>query len=221
MAESRNGESMKPSFWVTRGGLIGTAHLNRDGKEVDFREGTARPRGSGFEVLEVHPQKGVECPPPPLVLASELVTSVPYFGDAINTYVARWGEGVVTCKVQVKLPRDITPQEVEAEQIAAQARRALHEKAAERMATMSPAEFWRLAAPNAVERGRLRRRDGRWEEVHHAMMLRVRNADAVCAQALATGFTLHFSFERSAKFRAYFLSPEFEKQRKAAEDDHA
>lgn len=46
-------------FWTVRNGKVGTAHLNRDGSEVDFRPGTVRADSRNFEV---YPPKGIELP---------------------------------------------------------------------------------------------------------------------------------------------------------------
>ncbi len=44
-------------FWTVRDGQVGTAHLNRNGKGVDFRPGDVRVRSKQFEI---RPPKGVE-----------------------------------------------------------------------------------------------------------------------------------------------------------------
>lgn len=50
---------MRPKYWTVKGGVVGTAHLNRDGVEVDFRPGTLLHKAYGSEFVFA-PAKGVE-----------------------------------------------------------------------------------------------------------------------------------------------------------------
>jgi hypothetical protein len=125
-------------FWTVVGGVIGTAHLNRDNQPVDFRpHRTIGVCGYTPALIRITPQYGVQCEP--LTLTATLVSTTTMSDSVLclQEWAAEF-QGVAV-RAQRSVRRDETDEE--------KAQR-LSEEARDRAANDAIREFYR--SPDAI-----------------------------------------------------------------------
>lgn len=166
-------------FWIELHGVVGTAHVSRRGAVVDFRPHggfSAEDRNGRFATLILLPPRGQEGAVKPLRLPASVDVAdgpVNERGKVLRTttFTAQYGVPLThTVSHEVRI---WTEEDRERATAATEGAMAGAEFRRRELLNMIPVEFWALAAPNARERGRLRRREGRWEGMMLTLARRV------------------------------------------------